>query len=299
MTVRREGLVRRMWLLLTLMAAVGLTGCASMGPAPRPVATLEKIKATKTIALGFRDSSIPFSYVGPTKEPMGYSVDLCLRVVEDLRRDLKLPDLQARWLPVTVETRVRALVDGTIDLECGSTTNTLSRQEQVDFSLTTFITGASLLTLAGANVGDQLGAIRIAVIPGTTTEQMVKEAMTSMGATAEAARLIAVKDHADGLAAVTARRADVYASDRAILMGLVMSASEPRQFALLDRYLSYEPYALMLRRDDPSFRLAVNRTLARLYRSRQVLDIYRRWFGQWGDPNALTLGLYAVEGLPE
>jgi ABC-type amino acid transport substrate-binding protein len=284
---------------LALGGVVAMAGCASMGPGAPPSGTLEKIKATKTIALGYRDSSVPFSYAGPTKEPMGYSVDLCTRVVQDLRSELKLPDLRPRWVPVSVETRVRALVDGTIDLECASTTNTLSRQERVDFSLTTFITGASLLTLAGSNVGDQLGAIRIAVIPGTTTEQMVKNAIASMGATAADAKLVAVNDHADGLAAVEDRRAEVYATDRAILMGLVTSASNPRQFALLDRYLSYEPYALMLRRGDPEFRLAVNRTLARLYRSGQVLDIYRRWFGQWGDPSPLTLGMYAVEGLPE
>jgi len=291
--------VRRLLLALTLGGVVATAGCASMGPGAPSAGTLEKIRTTKTIALGYRDSSVPFSYAGPTKEPMGYSVDLCTRVVEDLRRDLKLPDLQVTWVPVSVETRVRALVNGTIDLECGSTTNTLSRQERVDFSLTTFITGASLLALAGSGVSDQLGAIRIAVIPGTTTEQMVKSAIASMGTGADAAKLVAVKDHADGLAAVVDRRADVYATDRAILMGLVTSASNPRQFALLDRYLSYEPYALMLRRGDPEFRLAVNRSLARLYRSGQVLDIYRRWFGQWGDPSPLTLGMYAVEGLPE
>ena len=280
--------VRRLLVALALGGVVATAGCASTGPSAAPPGplegTLEKIRATKTIALGYRDSSVPFSYAGPTKEPMGYSVDLCTRVVEDLRSELKLPDLQPRWVPVSVETRVRALVDGAIDLECGSTTNTLSRQERVDFSLTTFITGASLLALAGTNVGDQLGAIRIAVIPGTTTEQMVKNAIASMGATAADAKLVPVNDHADGLAAVVDRRAEVYATDRAILMGLVTSASNPRQFALLDRYLSYEPYALMLRRGDPEFRLAVNRTLARLYRTGQVLDIYRRWFGQWGDP---------------
>ncbi|HYR70573.1 MAG TPA: amino acid ABC transporter substrate-binding protein, partial [Candidatus Acidoferrum sp.] len=205
---------------LALGGVVATAGCASMGPGAPPSGTLEKIKATKTIALGYRDSSVPFSYAGPTKEPMGYSVDLCMRVVQDLRSELKLADLQPRWVPVSVETRVRALVDGTIDLECGSTTNTLSRQERVDFSLTTFITGASLLALAGSNVGDQLGAIRIAVIPGTTTEQMVKNAIASMGATAADAKLVAVNDHADGLAAVVDRRAEVYATDRAILMGL-------------------------------------------------------------------------------
>lgn len=284
---------------LALGGVLGIaTGCASTGPGT-PSSTLEKIKATKTIALGYRDSSVPFSYAGPTKEPMGYSVDLCTRVVEDLRRELKRPDLQPKWVPVSVETRVRALVNGTIDLECGSTTNTLSRQERVDFSLTTFITGASLLALAGSGVGEQLGAIRIAVIPGTTTEQLVKSVMSGMGASAAEARVVVVKDHAEGMAAVADRRADVYVTDRAILMGLVTSSSNPRQFALLDRYLSYEPYALMLRRGDPEFRLAVNRTLARLYRTGEVLEIYRRWFGQWGDPSPLTLGMYAVEGLPE
>ncbi len=291
--------VRRLVAVLALGGVLGLaTGCASMGPGT-PSSTLEKIKATKTIALGYRDSSVPFSYAGPTKEPMGYSVDLCTRVVEDLRRELKLPDLQPKWVPVSVETRVRALVNGTIDLECGSTTNTLSRQERVDFSLTTFITGASLLALAGSGVGEQLGAIRIAVIPGTTTEQLVKSVMSGMGASAAEARVVVVRDHAEGMAAVVDRRADVYVTDRAILMGLVTSSSNPRQFALLDRYLSYEPYALMLRRGDPEFRLAVNRTLARLYRTGEVLEIYHRWFGQWGDPSPLTLGMYAVEGLPE
>lgn len=286
---------------LVLAGALATGGCASgaLPPDPSPPTTLDKIRSTKTIALGYRDSSVPFSYLSPTREPMGYSVDLCARVVEDLRRELGMPDLRPQWVPVGVETRVRALVDGTIDLECGSTTNTLSRQERVDFSLTTFITGASLLGLAGSGVGEELGAVRIAVIPGTTTEQMVKSAITRMGATAEAAQVVAVRDHADGLAAVVARRADVYATDRAILMGLVASASDPRQFVLLNRYLSYEPYALMLRRGDPEFRLTVNRTLARLYRSGEVLDIYRRWFGQWGEPSPLTLGMYAVEGIPE
>jgi ABC-type amino acid transport substrate-binding protein len=291
--------VRGLGPLLVLGALVTLCGCASTGAGAPPSTTLEKIKATKTIALGYRDSSVPFSYVGPGREPIGYSVELCGRVVDDLRRDLGLPDLQSKWVPVRVETRIRALRDGRIDLECGSTTNTLSRQERVDFSLTTFITGASLLALAEADPRREPGAIRVAVIPGTTTEQMVRSAMLTMGAPGAAPRVVPVRDHADGLAAVVERRADVYASDRAILMGLVTSASDPKQFVLLDRYLSYEPYALMLRRGDADFRLAVNRTLARLYRSGEVIEIYRRWFGQWGEPSPLTLGMYAVEGLPE
>jgi glutamate/aspartate transport system substrate-binding protein len=285
--------------VLALATAAALAGCASTGTVSPPPTTIEKITASKTILLGYRDSSLPFSFANQNRQPAGYSVDLCNRVVEDLRRDLKLPELQAKWVPVTVETRVGAVMAGNVDLECGSTTNTLSRQEQVDFSLTTFITGASMLALAGTDVGAELGGIRIAVIPGTTTDALIKDAMARGGAGANRAQLLAVKDHADGLAALMNKTADVYATDRAILIGLVLSTPDPQRFALLDRFLSYEPYALMLRRGDPAFRLAVNRALARLYRSGQVIDIYAKWFGQWGAPSALTIGMYAIEGLPE
>ena len=284
---------------LTLATVVLLTGCASTGgSSATPAGTLDKIRASKTITLGYRDSSVPFSYVDSNKKPLGYSVDLCNAVVDDLRRELKLPDLQAKWLPVTVENRVSAVMNGTIDIECGSTTNTLTRQEQVDFSLTTFITGASLLAMPGTDVGNELGGVRIAVIPGTTTEAVIRDAINRAGATSRA-QVLAVKDHADGLAALVNKTADVYASDRAILIGLAMASPDPRQFALLDRFLSYEPYALMVRRGDPAFRLSVNRVLARLYRSGDVLRVYERWFGQWGPPSAITVGMYAIEGLPE
>jgi ABC-type amino acid transport substrate-binding protein len=283
---------------LTLAAVVLLAGCASTGGGAAPATTLDKIRASKTILLGYRDSSVPFSFVDQNKQPAGYSVDLCKAVVEDLRREMKLPDLEAKWVPVTVETRTSAVMAGTIDLECGSTTNTLGRQEQVDFSLTTFITGASLLAVSGTEVGSELGGIRIAVIPGTTTETIIRDGLTR-GGSASRAQIVAVKDHADGLAALINKTADVYASDRAILIGLALGSPDPRRFALLDRYLSYEPYALMLRRGDPAFRLSVNRALARLYRSGDVLKVYERWFGQWGPASPLTVGMYAIEGLPE
>jgi glutamate/aspartate transport system substrate-binding protein len=283
---------------LTLATVVLLAGCASTGGSPTTTTTLDKIRASKTISLGYRDSSVPFSYVDSNKKPLGYSVDLCNAVVDDLRRELKLPDLQAKWVPVTVESRVNAVMSGAIDIECGSTTNTLTRQEQVDFSLTTFVTGASLLAITGSDVSNELGGIRIAVIPGTTTETVIRDGLTKGGA-ANRAQILAVKDHADGLAALMNKTADVYASDRAILIGLAMSSPDPRRFALLDRFLSYEPYALMVRRGDPAFRLSVNRALARLYRSGNVLRVYERWFGQWGPPSAITVGMYAIEGLPE
>jgi glutamate/aspartate transport system substrate-binding protein len=279
-------------MLVMLLAAVG--GCATVQSQTAPTGTLDKLTATRTIALGYRESSIPFSYVGADKAPVGYSVDLCTHIVADLQR--QIPNLQVTWVPVTVENRMSALLSGTIDLECGSTTKTLARQEQVDFSLTTFLTGGSLLTLTEAPVGADLRSLRIAVIPGTTTEQVLKAAVTQSGA---AIQFLAVSDHAAGLAALEARTADAYASDRIILIGLALAASNPAQFALTDRYFSYEPYALMLRRGDPAFRLAVDRVLARLYRSGQILEVYTRWFGRLGTPSALLLSLYAIEGVPE
>ena len=164
----------------------------------------------------------------------------------------RFPDLQVQWVPVTVESRIPALLNGTIDLECGSTTKTLARQEQVDFSLTTFLTGGSLLTLVEAPVGAELRNLRIAVIPRTTTEQVLKTAVTQSGA---AVQFVAVADHAAGLAALEQQSADAYASDRIILIGLALAAPNPARFALADRYFSYEPYALMLRQGDPAFRL--------------------------------------------
>jgi ABC-type amino acid transport substrate-binding protein len=273
------------------------SGCASMGSAPSSKSTLDRIKAGKTITMGYRQSSIPFSAAGPDGKPAGYSIDLCNRVATDLKRDLAIPDLTVKWVPVTVENRIAAVRDGTIDLECGSTTNTLSRQAEVDFSLTTFVTGGSLLAMREATKTlTDLKGLRIAVIPGTTTERVLKEAMKDAPGQVS---LIPVKDHAEGRSAIENNTADAYASDRDILIGLALTAANPSKFALGDRYFSYEPYALMLRRGDVDFRLAVNRSLARLYRSGEVLDIYQRWFGSLGSPTALLLATYAIEGLPE
>jgi ABC-type amino acid transport substrate-binding protein len=277
-----------------LVALLTSSGCASMQAPAGPGGTLERIKAAKAVTFGYRESSVPFSFVGTDGKPAGYSVDICNRVAADLRRDLQLPDLSVKWVPVTVENRVRALRDGTIDLECGSTTNTLSRQTEVDFSLMTWVTGGSLLALKELAFGD-FKNLGIAVIPGTTTERVLKEAL---GTSAEV-RWIVVKDHLEGRTAVETRAADAYASDRDILIGLALTASDPTRFALADRFFSYEPYALMLRRGDGDFRLAVDRSVARLYRSADIFGVYNRWFGQLGGPNALLLATWAIQGLPE
>ena len=282
--------------LVTSMLVV--TGCSTMAATPAaPTGTLDRINSTGVIRLGFRTASAPFSFTSSDGKPTGYSIELCERVAASLRAGLTRQDLRVEWYPVTPENRISAVRDGLIDLECGSTTNTLSRQEQVDFSHMTFVDGASLLIRPGSSVqGDDIKGMRIAVVPGTTTERLLRDLVAAAGG---AAQIVPVKEHDEGLAALDAGRADAYASDRVILIGLALRGAEGGRYAILDRYLSYEPYGLMLRRGDAAFRLAVNRELSRLYRSGEITEVYRRWFGRLGQPSPLLVSMYALHSLPE
>jgi ABC-type amino acid transport substrate-binding protein len=260
--------------------------------------TLDKIKTTKTISLGYRESSFPFSYIGEDKRPIGYSIDLCTRVAAGIQQQLNLADLAIKWVVVTPENRLAMVANGTVDLECGSTTNTLSRQEQVDFSFMTFVDGGSLLVGSNTNIDrlSDLAGKRIAVVPGTTTEKVMAAALQKANLTVQ---MIKVKEHADGIGALENGTADAYASDRVILIGLAMTSKDPAKWAIADQYFSYEPYGLILRRGDPDFRLAVNRVLARLYRSGEIIPVYERWFGSFERTSNLLQAMYLLHSLPE
>jgi len=260
--------------------------------------TLKKIQSTNTINLGYRDSSRPFSFVGDDGKPAGYSVDLCTRIAANIGKELGLPNLKVNWVKVTVENRMRAVVDGTIDLECGSTTASLSRQEQVDFSLMTFLDGGSLLVTDASGVRgvSTLGGKRIGIIPGTTTEKSLADALKKHSITAT---MVPVKDHAEGVAALDNGTADAYASDRVILIGVGRTSKNPAKLSLVEEFFSYEPYGFMLRRNDAAFRLAVNRTLAGLYRSGEIVPIYEKWFGSMSTAGQLIGAMYLINGLPE
>jgi glutamate/aspartate transport system substrate-binding protein len=260
--------------------------------------TLNKIKTTKTITMGYRESSFPFSFIGEDKKPAGYSVDLCTRIAAGVQQQLGLADLPIKWVTVTPENRIAMVANGTIDLECGSTTNTLSRQEQVDFSSMTFVDGGSLLVHGDANINrlSDLAGKRVAVIPGTTTERVMREALQKAKITVH---MVTVKEHADGIAAIEKGAADAYASDRVILIGLAMTSKDPTKMAIADQYFSYEPYGLMLPRGDADFRLTVNRVLARLYRSGEIIPIFERWFGSFERTSNLLQAMYLLQSLPE
>jgi len=279
-------------------AALLLTaGCATARLDACSRNTLDEIKSARVIKLGYRESAVPFSFVGSEGKPGGYSVDLCNAVVEGLAKVLSLDDLRIEWVKVTPETRIELLLDGTIDLECGSTTRTHSRQEQVDFSDLTFLDGATFMSRVDAGIRrlEDLSGKRVAVIPGTTTERVLKEVFVKAGVTSE---MVSVRINREGLRAVSDGSADAYAGDRTILLSLAATSSEPDRYAVVDRLLSFEPYALMLRRD-PAFRLAVNRQLSRIYRSGAILEIYGKWFGRFGPPSELLRTMYAIYAVPE
>jgi ABC-type amino acid transport substrate-binding protein len=277
-----------------------LVGAICAGPAlgQELDGTLKKIKTSGTLTIGYRESSPPFSFLGSDKRPVGYSIDLCLQVAGAIQRQLALTNLKLNWVPVTPETRIQAVAGGTVDIECGSTTASLSRQEQVDFSLMTFVDGGSLLTTSAANLrglGDLAGK-RIAIVPGTTTEKALADFLRREFISVQ---MVQVKDHAEGLAALEGGKADAYASDRGILIGLAVTSADPKRFALANFVFSHEPYGLIVRRNDSAFRLAVNRALAELYRSGRIALVYERWFGLFGKPTPELEAMFRLNGLPE
>ena len=259
--------------------------------------TLKRIKSSGVFTLGYRESAPPFSFPGPDKQPVGYSIDLCTHIARAVQKQLGV-NLRLNWVPVGPRNRIDMVAEGKVDIECGTTTATLSRQERVDFSLMTFIDGGSLMTLADAKLrsGADLAGKRIAVIAGTTTEKSLNKVLQEKFITAEQVK---VKDHVEGRTALENKIVDVFASDRGILIGLAVTAKDPKRFALADVYFSYEPYGFMVRRNDGAFRLAVNRALADLYRSGAIVPIYERWFGAFGKPSEALQAMYLLNGLPE
>ncbi len=284
--------MKKFMMALAVMCACAATALAAEAPDP-----LKKIKATRTITLGYSETAVPFSFVGNDNRPQGYSVDLCKRIADGIQQQLGLTELKINWVKVDVATRIPATMKGTVDIECGSTTHTLSREEQVDFSNMTFVDGGSFISKARNKLATikELAGRKISVIPGTTTEKVLKAALDQAQVSAE---IIPVQTHAEGFSSLREDRVDAYASDRMILIGLALNAIDAQSYRLSDEMFSYEPYALMMRRD-ADFRLAVNRELARLYRSGDILNLYARWYGPLGEPSTLLKAMFFLNALPE
>ena len=252
---------------------------AAPAPAPAPVSidTLKRIRETNTILIGVRESSVPFSFIDAQKQPQGYSVDLCARVADAVKVELKLPKLDVRFIPVTSANRIPALLEGKIDLECGSTTNTRDRQKQVAFAYTTFVAGIKMLAKKASNVNsvEDLRGKNIVVTKGTTSEKMMKsmndERMLKMN-------IIESADHGESFKAVDDGKAVAFPMDDVLLYGLISKSKKPDDFAVVGKYLSVEPYAIMMRKDEPGFEKIVNRALIELFQSGEIRRLYAKWF---------------------
>jgi len=265
---------------------------------PAGAQTLENIRKQGVIRLGYIDGAVPFSYVGANGEPAGYSADLCRVVADGIAEQLHLPKLKTRWVKLTLQNRIDAVRRKQVDVECSTATWTLARQKLVDFSLITFVDGGSILTKvdAGGKRLADFGGKRVAVIGGTTTDRALRDAMKRALVSAE---LVNIKTRDEGLELLRQGQVDGLASDRTTLIGVVVARAGGDAFKLLEEDFSIEQYALMLPRGDADFRLAVNRSLARLYRSGEIRRVYDRWLGPLGPPSVLLSASYFIQSISE
>jgi ABC-type amino acid transport substrate-binding protein len=281
--------------LLSVCCATFLAGPVA---AQQLEGTLKKIAETKIIRFSYLRDSVPFSFVDPSGDPSGYSIDLCKRVAAGIQQQLNLPELAIKWTPATFANRFDLVSSDAVDLECGTSTNTLARQKQVDFSLMIWVDGGNFIVKAGQpNHGlADLAGKKVAVVSGTTTEPALREALRKGYINAE---VVTVANHMDGLNALDRGEVGAYASDQTVLIGLALAVRDQMQVKLSEQNFSFEPYGLVLRRDDSDFKQAVNQVLARVYRSGQIVEIYKRWFGALGEPSPALVLMFALNGLPE
>ena len=281
-----------------LLAALALALSPALALAQPLDGRLKKIKESKTIALAHRTDAAPFSFVNDKKEPIGYSVDLCKRVANAIGEQLGVPDLKIKWVAVTTANRFEAIAKGEADIECGSSSVTLGRMKQVDFSSFIFVDSTTLLVrkdVPGATLGE-LGGKKIGVVTGTTNERALaaatKDRMVSVN-------VVPLKSRDEGLAKLEAKEIDAFAADRILLMAMAGKAKDAKSLALLDDDLSLEGYALALPRGDAGLRLAVNTGLSKIYRGGAIGEIYGAWFGSLGKPSKVLVMTYLFGALPE
>jgi ABC-type amino acid transport substrate-binding protein len=261
--------------------------------------TLDDIKASGEMKLAFRTDTPPFSSSGADGVPEGFTIDLCRIVAHDIQRALGIESMKITWVAVSADERLDAIASGRAHLECGATTVTLSRQELVDFSNLTYATGASLMRWNDTRIDNihDLNGRRVSVLGGTTTEPVLRKALKDNDINA---RVIVVQSHAEALRLLVDRKIDAMAADQATLFGIGYKAQGEDDLVITEDMLSFEPFALPLRRNDADFRLAVNRALSSLYIRGDVGRSWQRWFGQYNvQPTRMLLMLYRLNSFVE
>jgi glutamate/aspartate transport system substrate-binding protein len=268
--------------------------------------TLKKIKDSKTVTLGYRESSIPFSYLNRPGDPIGYSIDLCNAVVDETSKEIGGLETAVKYKKVTAETRIPAVRSREIDLECGSTTANFERKKEVAFSPIFFVAGTKLLVPRSSDITSyrDLGGKTVVVTAGTTNEAVVRAISEKQKL---GVKFIIGKDHAESFAMLREGKADAFATDDVLLYGLVATTKSGAQYHVVGEYLSYDPYGLMYHKDDPDFAAVVDRAFSRLAQSRELVQLYNKWFQQrlpTGESLDLPMSpqleeIFRVEGVPE
>jgi glutamate/aspartate transport system substrate-binding protein len=292
--------------LLPATTLVALALAISGAQAQELTGTLKKIKESKTVTLGYRESSIPFSYVTRTGEAIGYSIDLCNAVVDDVTAGFEGLEIAVKYRKVTAETRIAAVRSGEIDLECGSTTANFERKKLVAFSPIFFIAGTKLLVLRDSAITSyrDLRGKTVVVTAGTTNEAAVRAISDKQTL---GIKLLIGADHDQSFQMLTEGKADAFATDDVLLYGLLATTRSGDRYHVVGDYLSFDPYGLMYRKDDPDFGAVVDHTFSRLAQSRELVQLYNKWFQQ-RLPTGETLDLpispqleevFRVEGVPD
>jgi polar amino acid transport system substrate-binding protein/glutamate/aspartate transport system substrate-binding protein len=276
------------------IAALLATMAASEASA---ASALDRIRKEQTIRIAFREDAPPFSYKGNGTEPQGLIVDLCRAVTANLAKQLNLPGLKVSYVPVNSTNRLEAVQKNKADMLCEATTATLARRKTVDFSLSTFVDGASIMIRPdGPKSVKELAGRKIGVLGGTTTEQALRNTLTRLGITAD---IVLLKSHDEGVKMLVDNAISAYFADRAILQYLFLKSPAAANLMLSDDYLTVEPYALALPRGDEDFRLAVDTALSHIYRSGEIVRIFTANFGAQAVPSPMLQTLYTITGLPD
>ncbi len=283
--------------LFAIVVAAALV-IPSLG-APAPSGTLEQIKSSGTVRIGYRQAEPPMSFDDENGTPVGYTIDLCARIVTAIKTELGLAEIEVAYVPVTASDRFQALIENKIDILCGSTTKTLSRARLVDFTQLTFATGASLMSLDAApiaNLADLQGK-KVAVIKDTTTIEALRTALKDRLTEAE---IVPVDTTDEGMRLLRDGEVAAFSADQVVLIGLVLMAKDREGFGVSPNFFSYEPFALAVRRNDADFRLLADSVLSHLYRTGQINEIYNKWFGIFAKKKPVMIeALYRLNATPE
>jgi glutamate/aspartate transport system substrate-binding protein len=252
--------------------------------------TLASIRDTQTITIAYREASIPFSYLDDNKKPVGYAIDLCLKVAEAIKRELKLSQLNVKFVPVTPSNRIPTIMESKADLECGSTTNNAERRKQVAFTIPHFVAAARMVvrTDSGIKNWSDLRDKRVVTTKGTTTVKLLNDRDKVR---ALSLKLVEGRDHAESFSMVEKGQAEAFPMDDVLLFGLRANAQNPNNFTVIGDALSAEPYAIMLRKDDAAFKAVVDREMGRIVHDGEIYKLYDKWFKNPIPPKGLNMNM--------